>query len=549
MGERVARRAVVLAAAFGLPLAAAGGAGVLVAGDAGPSAAVAGATVSSHSMVSGHLGQPLRPAAPAYAAKPELAASTRVTGHVVVVVPSISQRVARLSGTTAYDIPETALAAYRHAEAVLATSSPTCHLSWTLLAAIGQVESDNGRYGGAAMYTNGDVSPGILGPVLDGRGGVGAIRDTDNGRLDGNTVWDRAVGPMQFIPSTWAAYGADGNGDGVRNPQNIYDAALAAADYLCAGGGDLQVPAQERAAILRYNHSAAYVSLVLRLQQAYAHGQGTVVGDGTPHGARPPSSPPGHRPRGDQPGQPGGHKGDGGHGTSGGGHGHQGGSGVKPPAQTHPNQPTKPTKPTKPPVQPPGQTHPNQPAQPPVTTHPAKPSQPPVTPTPTVITGPLTACDAGWCVGSVTLVLPAGVDLRQKIADFNGDGVTRTLRHELAALEGVTMAVTIEPPSRTPSGTATAAATQPRADSSPGDVASADSASAAALPAPIVTLADRRKAEAAGDEPDPVPVIVGADGVVVSLNGLALTTDDSALQGSAQMLPSEPAGAPSSPAS
>ena len=44
---------------------------------------------------------------------------------------------------------------------------------------------------------------------------------------------------MQFIPSTWMIYGADGNGDGIKDPFNIFDAALAAANYLCDAGGDL----------------------------------------------------------------------------------------------------------------------------------------------------------------------------------------------------------------------------------------------------------------------------------------------------------------------
>ena len=48
---------------------------------------------------------------------------------------------------------------------------------------------------------------------------------------------DRAVGPMQFLPASWARYGADGNGDGVRDPHQLDDAALAAAAYLCAGPG------------------------------------------------------------------------------------------------------------------------------------------------------------------------------------------------------------------------------------------------------------------------------------------------------------------------
>ena len=72
------------------------------------------------------------------------------------------------------------------------------------------------------------LSP-ILGPVLDGAGDFAAITDTDGGGWDGDTTWDRAVGPMQFIPSSWAVWGRDGDGDGRSDPSDIDDAALATA--------------------------------------------------------------------------------------------------------------------------------------------------------------------------------------------------------------------------------------------------------------------------------------------------------------------------------
>ncbi|MFF0292765.1 lytic transglycosylase domain-containing protein [Kitasatospora sp. NPDC004614] len=156
-------------------------------------------------------------------------------------------------------LPSIVFDAYRKAEASLAKSSPGCHLPWQLLAAIGEVES--GQADGGRVDANGTTYRPILGPVLDGNG-FAAIPDTDGGRYDGSAAWDRAVGPMQFIPSTWATWGADGNDDGKADPNNIWDAALAAGRYLCAGGRDLAVPAQLDRAVLGYNHSAEYLRTV-----------------------------------------------------------------------------------------------------------------------------------------------------------------------------------------------------------------------------------------------------------------------------------------------
>ncbi|MFD8319946.1 lytic transglycosylase domain-containing protein [Kitasatospora purpeofusca] len=156
-------------------------------------------------------------------------------------------------------LPETVFAAYRKAEAALILRSPGCHLPWQLLAAIGEVES--GQAGRGAVDAGGTTFRPILGPALNGAG-FAAIGDTDGGRFDGDTQWDRAVGPMQFIPSTWASWGVDANGDGKADPNNIYDAAEAAGRYLCAGGRDLNDPAQLDRAILGYNHSAEYLRTV-----------------------------------------------------------------------------------------------------------------------------------------------------------------------------------------------------------------------------------------------------------------------------------------------
>ena len=136
----------------------------------------------------------------------------------------------------------------------------SCRLQPEVLAAIGQVES--GSAGGRSIDRSHRVVPAIYGPALSG-GQFAAIPDTDGGRLDGDTRWDRAVGPMQFIPSTWRTSGVDGDADGKADPQNVYDATASAAGYLCRNGRDLGRPADLRAAVLSYNDSAAYLATVL----------------------------------------------------------------------------------------------------------------------------------------------------------------------------------------------------------------------------------------------------------------------------------------------
>lgn len=189
-------------------------------------------------------------------------------------------------------IPTVALDAYRRAAAESVTKYPGCGLPWPLLAAIGRVESDHGRFANSQIYANGTTAPRIVGIPLNGVG-TALIRDTDGGRLDGDKVYDRAVGPMQFIPSTWAHWGVDGNGDGVIDPSNIYDAATAAANYLCAAGGNLQTAAGQIRAVLTYNDSDAYLSTVLALEKVYAAGApGVSVPVTGPH----PAPAPGEKP-------------------------------------------------------------------------------------------------------------------------------------------------------------------------------------------------------------------------------------------------------------
>ncbi len=100
------------------------------------------------------------------------------------------------------EIPVIALEAYAYAARVAEVENPKCHIAWTTLAGIGQVESHHGTYRGARLAPNGDVSPPIRGVRLDGSGGTLRIVDTEESVADGDGV-TRAMGPMQFIPETW----------------------------------------------------------------------------------------------------------------------------------------------------------------------------------------------------------------------------------------------------------------------------------------------------------------------------------------------------------
>ena len=178
-------------------------------------------------------------------------------------------------------IPSAALAAYQRAETVINSADTTCNLSWQLVAAIGRVESDHGRYGGNALNNDGIATPGIYGVALNGKNNTSVIRDTDAGLYDNDLVFDRAVGPMQFIPSTWSVVGVDADGDAQRNPQDIDDAALATAVYLCSGNDDLATLTGQRASVYRYNHSQSYVDLVLSIMENYMSGDYTSVPNST----------------------------------------------------------------------------------------------------------------------------------------------------------------------------------------------------------------------------------------------------------------------------
>lgn len=165
-------------------------------------------------------------------------------------------------------IPMMALMAYQNAERMMAAAYPGCGVGWNLLAGIGRIESLHAN-GGATDARGTPINP-IYGPTLDGTlaGNEIIVQSVQSGRV----TYARAMGPMQFLPGTWARYASDGDGDGKADVQNLFDSTLAAARYLCSGGLNLRDPSHVMGAILRYNNSTAYARNVLGWAAAYATG-------------------------------------------------------------------------------------------------------------------------------------------------------------------------------------------------------------------------------------------------------------------------------------
>jgi Transglycosylase SLT domain len=148
-------------------------------------------------------------------------------GQVVRLVPEVVSTSLPVDAKVPTGRPTNYLMLYRESAAQYCPG-----MSWTVLAAIGEIESNNGQN---------------MGPSSAG-----------------------ALGPMQFLPSTWAQWGTDGFGDtGPPNIMNPFDAVPSAARMLCADGA-AQGGQALRQAIFAYNHADWYVNEVLALAAEYA---------------------------------------------------------------------------------------------------------------------------------------------------------------------------------------------------------------------------------------------------------------------------------------
>ena len=243
------------------PLALAGAVSATAPRFPSPTPALPGALIAPVAAIAPAASDPSGPAVVAVERPPaslHIAAATVSAPPPSVVVNSVG----------ALGIPAMALSAYRNAEQMMAASAPACGISWNLLAGIGRIESMHANSG--ATDARGTATRPIYGPTLDGT--LPGNEVITQSSIDGHISYARAMGPMQFLPGTWARYASDGDADGVADPQNLYDATLAAARYLCSGGLDLRDPSQALSAILRYNNSMPYARNVLGWAAAYATG-------------------------------------------------------------------------------------------------------------------------------------------------------------------------------------------------------------------------------------------------------------------------------------
>jgi hypothetical protein len=234
----------------------------------------------------------LRPTPPqavaARGAAPAAPTSSDVAAPIAgaILAPYTARQVTASSGAVAYaltggaltleDIPVPALVAYQRAATAIDAADSRCHLDWELLAALGKVVSDHGRTNGSAFDELGVSRPAVLGQRLTGRHGTPRVIDTDRGALDRDSRFDRAVGPMLLLPAVWSTVAVDGDSDGKRNPQDIDDAALGAAVFLCAGPGDFRNASHVREEVKRYHPGADYAKHVLEARGAYRDA-GTLV--------------------------------------------------------------------------------------------------------------------------------------------------------------------------------------------------------------------------------------------------------------------------------
>ncbi len=216
--------------------------------------------------------------APTPSVMAEIAEAEAALAPVTPAEPTVTAPTARRAAVVdvrAGDIPWAALQGYKRAADILGEVEESCGLSWTLLAAVGQVSSRHGQVADSELGADAVARPDIVAPAATAASAL--VADTDAGEFDGDADEDRAVGPMQLQPAVWNVAAVDGDGDGRRSPHDVDDAALATAVFLCATGERLGDEDGAAAALRGLNHSRVYVDQVLAVEAEYAAGEFAVA--------------------------------------------------------------------------------------------------------------------------------------------------------------------------------------------------------------------------------------------------------------------------------
>jgi membrane-bound lytic murein transglycosylase B/lysophospholipase L1-like esterase len=258
---------------------------------------------------------PATPINPAAFAERVLAKAKQYAGHST----GGPVEVAGWEALAGLGIPEHAARAYAQAMVEIAEIEPQCAIDVAYLAGFGAMESghgtvavstDTGTPDGPAPHAparwdplTGESTPAVRGMLLDGGGAGGNVTPHPNDLSPADRHFYRqdeahlrAVGPTQFLPATWETVRdvADGNADGVADPFNYYDGALATAVKACRDGNGLARESDRRQAALAYNGAGWYADGVLsRAAEVRAGLAAMGLGEGADDGSRPVLLPDG----------------------------------------------------------------------------------------------------------------------------------------------------------------------------------------------------------------------------------------------------------------
>ncbi len=164
----------------------------------------------------------------------------------MAVTPAVGSTLGRYRDykQSAADLSDDELVAFQRTEGIMVTAAPDCHLSWALVAAVARVDT--------SVIADHDRPA-----------------DTDAGQYDDDPRTDRPVGPLHLMPATWTLVAVDGDDDGLRDPEDLDDASLAAAVVLCGDGRDLDRQRSLRRALKAFHPSHRYAAIVTHLAQHY----------------------------------------------------------------------------------------------------------------------------------------------------------------------------------------------------------------------------------------------------------------------------------------